>query len=493
VALHYTPRQYQLDGVNEIARRWTEGKRRVLYTLIAGGGKSTVASLVTERALANGASMLVMAHRRQLIKQMAERMMLFDIPYRIEMANLPNEPWVRNDPNPRVYIASKDTLISRCRGGNWDSIPNTTLAVYDECHHVSQSEYSELAARCPAKWWLGLTATPMNPDGSALGSRHWDVIVSGPSYKALLDQGFLVPLRVHTAKRLGERRKSGDAKTGIAGDPLGHWKRLGEGRPTLGFTPNVAEARFIADEFNRAGIPAAVLSCQSSFEERTEVLGRLADGKLLWVGNAFLLGEGVDIPELGCIQLLRKCNGLRDYIQLVSRVLRACPRIGKTDGLLLDHSGAHMLHRYPEIEFEWFLDETAAQFKQRVKEKKEKELAPAFECLACGCVFAGRPTCPHCGEPIPPSRKRKKPVVERELLTSVECKAGLVKKSQFQRTWEFVLGVAKANEWPLWRANGMFRGRTQVYPWEAGVYPVFRRDQNTCSVRELLCPPDSRI
>jgi superfamily II DNA or RNA helicase len=296
--------------------------------------------------------------------------------------------------------------------------------------------------------------------------------------------------RAERAKvRERERKKRVEKWTGIAGDPLGHWKRLAEGRPTLGFTRDVAESRHLAAEFENAGIPAAFLCADSSFEERTDVLGRLADGKLLWVGNAYLLGEGVDIPELGCIQLLRKCGGLRDYIQVVSRVVRSCERIGKTDGILLDHAGAAIHHRYPEIEFEWRLDESAAQFKQRVKEKKE-DLKQAVACQNCGCVFAGQPTCPHCGTPIPPSRKRRKPIIERELLSAVGCEAGRERKSQLQRVWDRVLAIAKAKDWPVKRASAMFRNECGVYPEAANVFPLFRFDDRDLKVRDMLCPSD---
>jgi superfamily II DNA or RNA helicase len=358
------------------------------------------------------------------------------------------------------------------------------------CHHVEQEEYATLAARCPAKWWLGLTGTPMRPDGSGLGKNNWDYIVTGPSFRQLQDMGFLVPLRVFADKALGQRRKSGE-KTGVIGDPVGHWRRNAEGRPTLGFTRSVSEARFLADQFDKDGIPSAVLNAESSFEERTEVLGKLADGKLLWVGNAFLLGEGVDIPQLGCIQLLRKCGGLRDYIQLVSRVVRSCPAIGKTDGILLDHSGAALDHRYPEIELEWHLDESAEAFRKRIKEQKEKELAPAVTCNSCGCVFAGRPTCPHCGTPLPPSRKRSKPIIERGLLTEIGCNAGAERKSQLQKTWETVLAMAKAKNWSVKKTNVIFNNYTGMYPEKANVHPLFRREDRELTVVEVLCPPTS--
>lgn len=446
----------------------------------------TVFCIMTDILVRKGRSMMVMAHRRLLVQNLAERLLQFNIPFRVEMANLPNKPWARQDENPQVYIASKDTLLSRCRNKDWSGLPQTDILAIDECHHVEQGEYKELAHNCPAKWWVGFTATPIRPDGSGLGKDSWDHLVQVAGVKQLIDMGFLVPMDVYTTVEVGNKRRNGDRTTGVVGDPLKWWRQYSQWRPTLGFCRSVAEARHIAAQFNDAGIPAAVLSYQSGNDERAEVLGKLKEGKLLWVGNSYLLGEGVDIPEVGCLQLLRKCMGFRDFVQVVGRGMRACKAIGKTNCILIDHSGAAIAHRYPDLEVEWRLDEAGKDFKDRRKREAEEKLAPACVCVSCGGLFAGRPTCPYCGTPVPQSKRRTKPKVERGVLTRVGLQSASSMESYEQRQWNEVLYVARARGWTLRQAGGMFFSKTKIYPSRANVTPNWGWDCIDRRVDELI-------
>lgn len=464
-------RKYQSDAVESVRACWKNGKKRVLLVMPTGAGKGTVFCQVTERLLANGKTMTVMAHRRNLVKQLAERLIQFGIPYRVEMAGLPSESWVRQDHNPRVYVVSKDTLISRCRGGNFDKLPVTDLLTLDEAHRCEESGYSELVARFPAKYWLGLTATPIRPDGSGLGSRNWDALVVGATVPGLVKDNYLVPVKVYTPPGLSQRRVEGK-KTKIAGDPVEWWMRFAGGKRTIAFLPGVEIARGVMDKFNAAGVPAAILSAQSPNEERSEILAKVKEGCIRWLGNVDLFTEGMDCPELEVCQILRKMDSMRAYIQAVGRVLRPAPWIGKTEAILLDHSAASAIHRYPDIEPEWKLDESGLEFQKRHSARIQKELGKPIDCRKCGAVFAGVPKCPYCGEPIPPSKKRKELVYDAEgLAPAGSTKA--VAASKEQKAWDRILWLARYRGFTCGAAFMMFKDKVKMTPQEARVRPLF--------------------
>jgi hypothetical protein len=93
----------------------------------------------------------------------------------------------------------------------------------------------------------------------------------------------------------------------------------------------------MADRFNGAGIPAAVLSGESSPAERDEVLGRLRSARLNAVFSVDLLNEGLDIPEIDTVLLLRPTESVTVFLQQIGRGLRLAP--GKQGLTILDFIG----------------------------------------------------------------------------------------------------------------------------------------------------------
>jgi DNA repair protein RadD len=480
----FEDRKYQKDAVNGIWAAWRNGHKRVLLVSSTGSGKGSIACMIIEWLLKNNWKIAVLAHRRILVKTLAERLMSFGIPYTVLMANLPDEPWVRHDDDPRVFICSKDTLLSMCSGGRWSRLPEVELVLIDECHRGDEETYAELLENFPAKHALGMTATPLTPDGEGLGTNKWkwDCLVQSTTVRGLTEQGYLVPLKVFSPPGVGRRRRDGDRTTGIAGDPVQEWKDHAEGGRTVAFLRTVAEAREVAKRFEDAGIPSAVLSAKSDNEERTRVLDLVREGKILWLGNVNLFVEGADMPELVCCQLLRRFGSLQGYIQAVGRVLRPCknlhgPGDHKKYGILLDQAGAFLEYRYPELEIEWRLGESERAFKKRLKKEKETQLSAAVQCLKCGGIFAGMPVCPHCGEPVPVSKKRTKPKWEQERL-ALASGGEYGTKTALQMQWDRVIAMARANRWKVKQASGAFFSATKMYPDKAGVIPQFGRHEN---------------
>jgi len=80
---------------------------------------------------------------------------------------------------------------------------------------------------------------------------------------------------------------------------------------------------------------------------------------------------------------------------MIGRVLR--PAEGKTDAIILDHSGAVFQHGLPEDRVEWTLDpERRAESPAHIA-RLERRDGKLLECTQCSALrLAGQP-CPHCG------------------------------------------------------------------------------------------------
>ena len=105
-----------------------------------------------------------------------------------------------------------------------------------------------------------------------------------------------------------------------------------------------------------------------------------------------VLTEGWDMPEVGCCVLARPTKKMGLYRQMIGRVLR--PAEGKTDAIILDHSGAVFRHGFAEDHVDWTLDP------DRRAESATHQAAPQhdpsralLECSQCGAMRVGGEPC----------------------------------------------------------------------------------------------------
>src|SRR5690606_8666842 len=119
------------------------GRRRVLLVAPTGAGKTVIAGAVIGEAVARGQSVLVLAHRRELIRQTSAKLHAIGIDHGIIQAGFPTRP------GERVQVASIPTLHARAVRSNVMELPSAGLIVVDEAHHVRARTYRRLLAAYP--------------------------------------------------------------------------------------------------------------------------------------------------------------------------------------------------------------------------------------------------------------------------------------------------------------------------------------------------------
>src|SRR5690606_34457798 len=107
----------------------------------------------------------------------------------------------------------------------------------------------------------------------------------------------------------------------------------------LGFCVSVAHARFMAEQFNAANLPAVAVWADSPREERRQALQALAAGEIRIVFSVDLFNEGVDVPSVDTLFLLRPTDSPTVFLQQLGRGLRREP--GKSVCTVLDFVGQH--------------------------------------------------------------------------------------------------------------------------------------------------------
>jgi hypothetical protein len=123
---------------------------------------------------------------------------------------------------------------------------------------------------------------------------------------------------------------------------INEWRRLAsDARQSraIVFCVSVAHAEFMAEWLNRAGLPAACVVGTTASEERRRAPQRLLSGELCALVTVDLYNEGIDLPMVDTLLLLRPTQSPVLFQQQIGRGLRLAP--GKESCLVLDFVGQH--------------------------------------------------------------------------------------------------------------------------------------------------------
>src|SRR4029077_12487340 len=118
-------------------------------------------------------------------------------------------------------------------------------------------------------------------------------------------------------------------------------------------------------------------------------------GETELVANCMVLIEGFDLPAIGCIVLARPTKQLGLFRQMAGRGLRPAP--GKSNLILIDHSGAVYRHGLLEDEIEWTLDVTKRAENSVHAGRDRQATLRLVKCSQCDALRTGGEPCPHCG------------------------------------------------------------------------------------------------
>src|SRR5699024_8678081 len=112
-----------------------------------------------------------------------------------------------------------------------------------------------------------------------------------------------------------------------------------KGMRALGFCVSVKHAEFMAQEFNKRGIPSATVMGETSAEDRRRAFTGLRSGKIACLFGVDVFNEGLDVPTVDTILMLRPTASSTIFLQQLGRGLRRSP--DKAVTTVLDFVGTH--------------------------------------------------------------------------------------------------------------------------------------------------------
>jgi superfamily II DNA or RNA helicase len=288
-------RDYQAAAINETE----QATDKVLYVLPTGGGKTVIATGIIERAVQRGERVLMLTHRREILRQTSLKM---PINHGLIQAGL------NIDLAYPVQVASIQTLWARCMRTDKVPLPAANLIIIDEAHHTAAKTWRLILEAYPNARRIGLTATPCRADGRGLGN-YFDELIIGPQIPELIERKYLVKTIYYApadpdlkgvetrqgdyvASQLADRMNRDD----LVGDIVSNWHKFGQRRKTLVFCVDVAHSVHVRNEFVKSDVRAEHVDGATPKTERDAILARLASGETDVVCNCMVLTEGFDLP-----------------------------------------------------------------------------------------------------------------------------------------------------------------------------------------------------
>lgn len=338
------PTKIQHEALAALTASREGGYRRGLVVLATGLGKTWLAAFDAVRMGAR--RILFVAHREEILGQAAATF----------VRTLPKKrvgyyTGRSRDADVDVLCASVQTLaksehLERFAPQHFDYV------VIDEFHHAAAGTYRRLLTHFAPSFLLGLTATPHRTDQSDILSLCDDNLVYSCHLFAGIQAGLLAPFHYHGIQdeavdyrevpwRNGrfdpEQLSNKLATLARARHALREWRSKAQQR-TLAFCVSTRHADYMAEQFTRAGVSAAAVYAGSALG-RAQALEKLHAGTLQVVFSVDLFNEGVDLPSIDTVMMLRPTESKILFLQQLGRGLRRSE--GKQHLVVLDFIGNH--------------------------------------------------------------------------------------------------------------------------------------------------------
>jgi superfamily II DNA or RNA helicase/HKD family nuclease len=353
------PKPFQQEMLDELARERAAGRNRNLLVAATGSGKTVVAALdyrETCRTLGGQRPrLLFVAHRAQILRQARRTFqeVLRDHSFG-ELLTGGLHPESHEHLFASIDSLTTRDLVAKLGADYWHTI------VIDECHRIAADRFDRLATAVRPRILLGLTATPERTDGQRI-ERYFTPRPDGSPAVELrlwdaLDMQLLAPFEyygcddptdfsevpwdgVGEVAALDRILTGNDVRARVV---IEEWRRLAADprkSRALVFCVSVDHARFMTEKLNAAGIPAMLVTGETPAREQLSAPGRLARGAVCALVTVDLYNEGVDLPDVDTLLLLRPTQSALLFQQQIGRDLRLSP--GKESCLILDFVGQH--------------------------------------------------------------------------------------------------------------------------------------------------------
>lgn len=211
--------------------------------------------------------------------------------------------------------------------------------IIDEAHHSASPSYKKVMEYFKPKFLLGMTATPERCDSESIFDIFNNNVALEVRLREALELDLVIPfhyfgitdfegidlkgVNIDDTAEISKRLKVNERVDFII-ENMNFYGHDGEKRKCVGFCGGIDHAKYMAEEFNKRGITSVYLTSQNSPQEREYYIKRLEseEDDLQVIFTVDIFNEGVDIPSINLVLMLRPTNSPIIFIQQLGRGLR---------------------------------------------------------------------------------------------------------------------------------------------------------------------------
>jgi len=341
----FTPHEVQQQALEALQVTREAGNTAGLVVLATGLGKTWLSAFDSYLS-GDFKKVLFVAHRDEILTQALNTFRKIR-----PKAVLGRYTGTQKNPDADVLFASIQTLgrskhLRNFRPDEFDYI------VVDEFHHAAAATYRKLIDYFEPKFLLGLTATPERTDGGDLLGLCQENLVFRYDLHEGINSELLSPFKYFGVpdevdyQNIPWRSRSFDpaaletalATQARAQNALEQYKEKAGGR-TFVFCCSQRHAEFMSGYFNKNGLRSVAVYAGPGSAPRADALEKLTNGELDIVCSVDMFNEGVDVPSIDTVMLLRPTESSILWLQQIGRGLRKAD--GKGHLTIIDYIGNH--------------------------------------------------------------------------------------------------------------------------------------------------------
>lgn len=345
------PNKMQVAFVNNLRKLREEEVKRALLISSTGSGK-TYASAFALRDM-NPRKILFLVHREQIAKQaIRSYKKVFGSTKSFGLLSGNSKDYDAEYLFSTMQMMAKREVFERFAKDEFDII------VVDEVHRAGAESYQRIMSYFEPTFWLGMTASPERTDGFDIYELFHHNIAYEIRLQQVLEEALLCPFHYFGITDLeidgevfddnaGVRNFANlicDARVDYIIDKANYYGYCGDRVKGLIFCSRKDEAKELSKQFNKRGYYTDFLCGDDSQERREECINRLVtddiEEHLDYIFTVDIFNEGVDIPEINQVIMLRPTESPIIFVQQLGRGLRKAEN--KEYVVILDFIGNYM-------------------------------------------------------------------------------------------------------------------------------------------------------
>lgn len=325
-------REYQQTLISE-SRQALSKHKHIIVQSPTGSGKGVLIGSMASMSTAKHNRVLILAHSEEILRQDAGHARKWGVDVAEVYAK------TRKMPENDCCCMMVQTLRQRLKKDSWRAwFDEFKFMILDECH---RSEFDVIFEYVnPRVYVVGLSASPARYGQMRQLGLDYEAIVTGPSVRSLIDQGYLCKCRLfsldapsmedvewsyargdYNLSAMAAKFKSKARYVGA----VDNYERLCKGQKCLVFCCSSEQTINLTREFCERGIEAKYCLSGDFDEdeeysgERKDVVDAFARGEFPVLVNYGLFTTGIDIPDIKVVMLMFSTTSLVKYMQVLGR------------------------------------------------------------------------------------------------------------------------------------------------------------------------------